>query len=658
MPTPEEYLSGFVSSSPDLRPGSVFADADFEDLDDFDEDAYAREFLADDEPFSPSSSTFSQSQTPGTPPSRIQGPAGGSLNSFLRDLQASNAAAQQNQEVRSLFDPSLIEESYERFSRNPEAFKANLLAESFGRYRDNSAIIWPNNRRASAFNAVRDASVEGKQQAFNPAGSWRTNYLPSDLERAYKIAEASVGAKDKAQKFLGSFSNPFKGNVRDFVPDFIANPLALRNPTVQKGGIATPGSQLNPSVMDFLSTQTGSALDRRLPAMGGTVSVALDPNSDYEVEFQGASGFKRPGLMRRDLKNTEARIEALTSKQTEGRPLSLREDLELEEKLEIRDRLQGDLNLVEQNPYISQAVRYQLGRALEQVPPGSGLTAAPIGGAKGARAREYSRISKGALKTIPQTPKVLGLGDRIQSTKIGPTAFRDYLGNEIAWNPSELKDSLIRTGFGVDRDVDVSSLRDNPMSPFINKGKIDFNRPVITTDSPIYRFRQGLKGSASVGAADFIPSPEAIQSFYKGDSAKGVRQMATDFVSGIPVAAGAGTVAGLVPGAAAVMPGVGLGLTGVAAGQAANEVVRQQTGEGIVPKFRQFIGTSPRTGVSSAQRTTPFVTPQVKPLTSAQRKEMSRQSNRNELQRRIDLFRERFNPSKGEFGLSEVLFGR
>ena len=75
-------------------------------------------------------------------------------------------------------------------------------------------------------------------------------------------------------------------------------------------------------------------------------------------------------------------------------------------------------------------------------------------------------------------------------------------------------------------------------------------------------------------------------------------------------------------------------------------------------KFRQFIGTSPRTGVSSAQRTTPFVTPQVKPLTSAQRKEMSRQSNRNELQRRIDLFRERFNPSKGEFGLSEVLFGR
>jgi len=37
---------------------------------------------------------------------------------------------------------------------------------------------------------------------------------------------------------------------------------------------------------------------------------------------------------------------------------------------------------------------------------------------------------------------------------------------------------------------------------------------------------------------------------------------------------------------------------------------------------------------------------------------MIRRQNRNELQRRMDLAKERFNPRRGEFGLSEILFGR
>jgi hypothetical protein len=52
------------------------------------------------------------------------------------------------------------------------------------------------------------------------------------------------------------------------------------------------------------------------------------------------------------------------------------------------------------------------------------------------------------------------------------------------------------------------------------------------------------------------------------------------------------------------------------------------------------------------------LTAQVKPLSSAQRAELTRQQNRNELQRRIDLAKERFNPGKLEFGLSELLRGR
>jgi hypothetical protein len=37
---------------------------------------------------------------------------------------------------------------------------------------------------------------------------------------------------------------------------------------------------------------------------------------------------------------------------------------------------------------------------------------------------------------------------------------------------------------------------------------------------------------------------------------------------------------------------------------------------------------------------------------------MESRNERSELQRRVDLMKERFNPRKGEFGLSELLFGR
>jgi hypothetical protein len=175
--------------------------------------------------------------------------------------------------------------------------------------------------------------------------------------------------------------------------------------------------------------------------------------------------------------------------------------------------------------------------------------------------------------------------------------------------------------------------------------------------------RTGFKGGLSIGAADFIPSPEAIRSFYSGDVKGGVTRMAGDVVFGVPTAlAAAGTVAA-APALAPVAAGVGLGMTGVAAGRAVNEVVRQQTGEGIVNKFRQTIGTEPRTGVSSRgyrppNVSGPYVPPTIRQSTPAEIKEDERRRNRNELQRRIELAQERFNPAKGEFGFTELLFGR
>jgi hypothetical protein len=160
------------------------------------------------------------------------------------------------------------------------------------------------------------------------------------------------------------------------------------------------------------------------------------------------------------------------------------------------------------------------------------------------------------------------------------------------------------------------------------------------------------------GAADLIPSPEAIRTGYaKGPVAMG-KQMAQEFVQSLPTSiAAAGALA--TPVAAPLAPGIGAGLVGTAAARAANEVVRQQTGEGIVPKLRQALGTAPRTGVAARPRVGPQpLTAQVRPLTTDQRAELNRQRNRSELQRRIDLVKERFNPARGEFGLSEAIFGR
>lgn len=160
------------------------------------------------------------------------------------------------------------------------------------------------------------------------------------------------------------------------------------------------------------------------------------------------------------------------------------------------------------------------------------------------------------------------------------------------------------------------------------------------------------------GAADLIPSPEAIRTGYaQGPVAMG-KQMAQEFAQSLPTAAGAAMLLS-TPVAAPFAPGIGAGMVGTAGARALNEVVRQETGEGIVPKLRQVLGTAPRTGIASPARQgeKPLVT-QIKPLTAAQKDQMYKNQTRSEMQRRLDRAKEVFNPSKGEFGITELLLGR
>jgi len=230
-------------------------------------------------------------------------------------------------------------------------------------------------------------------------------------------------------------------------------------------------------------------------------------------------------------------------------------------------------------------------------------------------------------------------------------------------------------GFGADTPsgqygyIDPDTGNTVPIQPFRSapvQGESTYKRsyysldPVVAAAKGLQELGQGLKRTPSAllpGAADLIPSEDAVRTGYReGLPAMGA-QMGHEFVKSLPASAAAAAVLA-TPAAAPFAPGIGAGLVGTNAAKAVNQAVLQQTGEGIVPKLRQAIGTAPRTGVASPQRTTPAVTPQIRPLNQAQRAEMKRRQNRNELQRRIDLVKERFNPAKGEFGISELLFGR
>jgi hypothetical protein len=232
------------------------------------------------------------------------------------------------------------------------------------------------------------------------------------------------------------------------------------------------------------------------------------------------------------------------------------------------------------------------------------------------------------------------------------TQFPGLVEKHGALHGANQYDALLRI---LDRDLAAGR-------PFVSTGDLYLSAdPLTSAARGIPEVLSAVKktpASLLPGAADLIPSPGAIQTGYaQGPVAMG-KQMAQEFVQSLPTAAAAAGVLS-TPLAAPLAPGIGAGLVGTAGARALNEVVRQETGEGIVPKVRQFLGTAPRTGVTAQPRVGERpLTATVKPLTTAQRTEIKRQENRNELQRRIDLLKERFYPRRGEFGLSEILFGR
>jgi hypothetical protein len=115
--------------------------------------------------------------------------------------------------------------------------------------------------------------------------------------------------------------------------------------------------------------------------------------------------------------------------------------------------------------------------------------------------------------------------------------------------------------------------------------------PGVTPES-VGRIAGDIKRTPSSllpGAADLIPSAEAIRRGYEeGPEAMG-EQMARDFVAGLPVSAAAVPILSN-PALAPFAPGIGAGLVGSAVVEAANEAVKQQTGKSLLTRFQEAMG--------------------------------------------------------------------
>ena len=328
----------------------------------------------------------------------------------------------------------------------------------------------------------------------------------------------------------------------DLIPGFISKPLGLKNPLVQAGGVVQEGAALNPEAINWLRSQPENPLNRsHMSALGGKVTTQFKPATEKEtgrfgvkqpyldISFTGTSGYDDPSTVKKSISESKkiiADIETAlpdsnfdASRSSEYRQKIRQQRLEAQTNI-LNNQLNA-LNVMkakeETNPLAKEAIRYRLGDVISSAPEDTLITASPIGGDKGGRAVMYRRMSGGALPTVPRLGidlsrvptneefRLAGEGGGmsleeyrralprqggVYTTKVGPEEFKTWRGDTVKWNPEELKDPLIRTAFGINEGVDVSSLRKNPTGVFLNKRPVDFSLPVITTSSPQYMRRQ------------------------------------------------------------------------------------------------------------------------------------------------------------------------
>jgi len=453
----------------------------------------------------------------------------------------------------TFFSPNAVK----RYVKAPVEIAVNKAAEAGERVFINDFY-----GNSSTFNdTLNNVIAEGKQQGYSPTGTWNSRVDPQEVQAT--TAQIKNYLPSLAANKLTLAANKLN-SFKDFIINSSnkLNPLNISNPVFTRAsGFDPETTTLNPEAAKFLQdfkprvTNFNPNVFKTYESPFGTsVNTAENKtNNSVDIAFSNnITGFKSPReeLQRGNLRPSD---------------------------------LQGYLQA---HPLQSSANKYMLGTALEDVPIGSTVTASPIGGSRGARARAYSMYTNKALASAPYRAK------EIESFKISPQSWFNVLGQERQFDPGSLKDSMIRAVYNLKNDTDVSHLRSDPLEAFVNARTANFDLPAISTSSPIYRSFEGAKAGLGVNAANLIPTPEAIQDFYRNRPVEGFKNMAGNYISGIPMSAALGGLVATAPETLAPLAGpVGLAFAGVAGLKAVNEISKQQTGRNLVGNLRHSLGT-------------------------------------------------------------------
>ena len=243
----------------------------------------------------------------------------------------------------------------------------------------------------------------------------------------------------------------------------------------------------------------------------------------------------------------------------------------------------------------------------------------------------------------PLDKGLTGLSKRDRNVKAGLRAAGD---KDISKIYKGIADELGSEAFGSQDPQDIATYRDfidqaeevlERSEPSADSKNILNSAPDISRTPPELKSTRTpdvtppkikgspLAGALSVGFVDLIPSRESIRMAASGDYTSALKNHGIDLAKGAVVAGGLAAMTPAAPVIGTLAAAAAPGLVTLAAGEAADEVVTQATGEGIIPKLRQTIGTEPRTGIASPggsieetnkrEMDRVFNPPEIKPMT-------------------------------------------
>ena len=462
------------------------------------------------------------------------------------------------------------------------------------------------NSAADLFQNFLNQNPHFQQQGGIPPmgiGSGVASSLSGGRTRAQDVSEAAKFAGRYLQHNLNKIK-PIAANVENI----ILGPLGYNNPTVEVGS-PFAGQTINSEALNWIIEQEKIKPLGRLDAMGGRVKAQPSRmNDQINISFENPVGYGEPSTIQKQIN----KLKTMDPKQFQSTPVSFETRL---------SNLEEQLVKAKGNPLMPEAIRYQLGRVIENAPIDTLLTAEPIGGYRGARARIYKSLSKGALETqapfkpdysrMPSEDEFRSASEgggarntydlteavnRIKTKKVGPQEFININKKTINWSPEELKDPMLRAAFNLDEKIDVSALRSDLAKGFLNDRLINFNKPIITPNSPTYRIGRGIVNASKVGLTDLIPSREVVRNMYNNQPLEAVKNYSTEFIGGVPQALAVGAGVAAAPALAPVAAGIGGGMAITRAANAVDEAYRQTTGKSWTQRNRPTNTYSTYTG--------------------------------------------------------------